>query len=184
MTSMDKTLPPHSQLFTVRLWREDLGDGQGEWRGKVRHVMKDELCYFRDWSTLIDFLIAKLPDPEPPDRASLAAAALTNDRRKLNMSDLEHIQGKYTTLDLVKADIAQDGFRMNTYQEPIARTVPEHSHAIDETVYVLRGSMTFTVDGRSYKLDVGDKLRLQAGTLHSVSVEAETEYAAGWNNMP
>jgi quercetin dioxygenase-like cupin family protein len=100
------------------------------------------------------------------------------------MSDLEHIRGKYTTSDLVKAHIKQDGFRIGTYQEPKARTFPEHSHPIDETVYVLRGSMTFTVDGKSYKLDVGDKLRLPAGTPHSVSVEAETEYAAGWNDVP
>jgi hypothetical protein len=72
MIDMDKTLPPRrSQLFTVRLWREDLGNGQGEWRGNVRHVMKDELCYFHDWSALIDFLIAKLSDPEPPDTDSV-----------------------------------------------------------------------------------------------------------------
>jgi hypothetical protein len=25
---------PHSQLFTVRLWAEDLGDGRIEWRGR------------------------------------------------------------------------------------------------------------------------------------------------------
>jgi hypothetical protein len=72
MIYMDKPLPPRrSQLFTVRLWREDLGDGQEEWRGNVRHVMKDELCYFRDWPTLIDFLIAKLSDLEPPDTNSM-----------------------------------------------------------------------------------------------------------------
>jgi len=100
------------------------------------------------------------------------------------MSDLEHIRGKYTTLDLVKADIEQDGFRMRTYQEPKARTFPEHSHPIDETVYVLRGSMTFTVAGKVYTLDVGEKLHLPAGTPHSVSVEAGTEYAAGWNGGP
>jgi quercetin dioxygenase-like cupin family protein len=100
------------------------------------------------------------------------------------MGDLEHIRSKYTSLDLVKADIEQDGFRMETYQEPKARRFREHSHPIDETVYVLRGSMTFTVDGKWYTLDVGDKLRLPAGTPHSVSVEAETEYAAGWNDVP
>lgn len=44
--------PQDSQLFTVRLWREDLGD-RGEWRGKVQHVLSGEARYFRDWATLI-----------------------------------------------------------------------------------------------------------------------------------
>jgi hypothetical protein len=42
-----------SQLFTVRVWLEDLGDGRSEWRGKVQHVLSGEVRYFRDWATLI-----------------------------------------------------------------------------------------------------------------------------------
>ena len=50
---MDQTQPkPHSQLFTVRLWSEDIGQGQIEWRGEVRHVLSGETTYFRDWSML------------------------------------------------------------------------------------------------------------------------------------
>ena len=41
-----------SQLFTVRLWREQLND-HFEWRGKVQHVTTGEVHYFRDWDTLI-----------------------------------------------------------------------------------------------------------------------------------
>lgn len=46
--------PPsaHSYLFTVRLWWEDLGDGQTEWRGVVRLVTSGEEHFFRDWETL------------------------------------------------------------------------------------------------------------------------------------
>ena len=47
---------PHSQLFTLSLWQEDLGEGVSEWRGKVRHVPSGETRYFRDWPTLIAFL--------------------------------------------------------------------------------------------------------------------------------
>ncbi len=51
------TLPlPRSQLFTVRMWLEDLGEGQREWRGKVQLVANGKACYFRDWPTLIAFL--------------------------------------------------------------------------------------------------------------------------------
>ena len=32
---MDKTEhQPHTHLFTVRMWLEELGDGKTEWRGK------------------------------------------------------------------------------------------------------------------------------------------------------
>lgn len=42
-----------SQLFTVRMWPEPLGDGQTEWRGKVDHVASGEGYPFRDWARLI-----------------------------------------------------------------------------------------------------------------------------------
>jgi hypothetical protein len=45
-----------SQLFTVRVWREDLGQGRTEWRGKVQHVTSGEARYFREWATLISAL--------------------------------------------------------------------------------------------------------------------------------
>lgn len=52
-----------SQLFTVRVWLEELGNGQTEWRGKVQHVASGEVRYFRDWSTLVAFCNRCL-DPE------------------------------------------------------------------------------------------------------------------------
>ena len=48
--------PQRSQLFTVRVWQEDLGEGRREWRGKVQLVGNGEAYYFRDWATLIAFL--------------------------------------------------------------------------------------------------------------------------------
>ncbi len=45
-------MPPRAQLFTVRLWVEDLGDDRKEWRGKVQHVLSGEAQYFRDWLAL------------------------------------------------------------------------------------------------------------------------------------
>ena len=52
-----------SQLFTVRVWLEELGNGQTEWRGKVQHVTSGEVRYFRDWATLVAFCNRCL-DPE------------------------------------------------------------------------------------------------------------------------
>ena len=50
----------HSHLFTVRLWLEELGDGQTEWRGQVQHVLSSERRYFRDWATLVEVMTAVL----------------------------------------------------------------------------------------------------------------------------
>ena len=54
-----------SHLFMLRLWREELGDDEIEWRGKVQHVTNSEVRYFRDWPTLIAFLLQVLSDSEP-----------------------------------------------------------------------------------------------------------------------
>jgi hypothetical protein len=68
---MDKGGPPlHSHLFTLRLWAEEMGDDQTEWRGEVRHVTSGETRYFREWSTLVTLLLAMLPgagDKQPQE---------------------------------------------------------------------------------------------------------------------
>ena len=53
-----------SHLFTLRLWAEEMGDDQTEWRGEVRHVTSGETRYFRDWATLVTLLLAMLPGAE------------------------------------------------------------------------------------------------------------------------
>jgi len=42
-----------SQLFTVRLWPEELGNGRVEWRGRVQHVTSGQWRYFREWPALV-----------------------------------------------------------------------------------------------------------------------------------
>lgn len=61
---------PRSHLFTVRLWLEELGNDQTEWRGKVQHVTSGEACYFRDWPALIAFLQMVLSTLEANSRTS------------------------------------------------------------------------------------------------------------------
>ncbi len=50
-----------SHLFTLRLWAENLGNGQTEWRAQVRHVTSGETRYLRDWSALVELLLVMLP---------------------------------------------------------------------------------------------------------------------------
>ena len=51
---------PSTHLFTLRVWLEDLDDGQSEPRGKVQHVLSGEARYFRDWDTLVTFVIKQV----------------------------------------------------------------------------------------------------------------------------
>jgi hypothetical protein len=53
-----------SQLFMLRMWLEDLGSGQTDWRGKVQHVNSGEARYFRDWLTLEQFVEGLLHQTE------------------------------------------------------------------------------------------------------------------------
>ncbi len=56
-------LPPKlskSPLFTLRIWQEELGNGEIEWRGKLQDVTSSDSHYFRDWYTLIESLQALL----------------------------------------------------------------------------------------------------------------------------
>jgi hypothetical protein len=49
-------------LFSVRVWLENSGDGQMEWRGKVQYVPNGEVRYFRGWPSLAAMMQAMLPD--------------------------------------------------------------------------------------------------------------------------
>jgi len=53
-----------SHVFTVRVWQEDLDEGQAEWRGRVQDCTTGEMAYFRDLSGLAVVLKRLLP-PEP-----------------------------------------------------------------------------------------------------------------------
>jgi hypothetical protein len=50
-----------THLFTVRLWLEELSEGQTEWRGEVQYVVSGEMRYFRDRPALVEALQEMLP---------------------------------------------------------------------------------------------------------------------------
>lgn len=45
-----------SQVFMLRFWSENLGDGCVDWRGRVQHVNSGEVSYFHDWDILEKFI--------------------------------------------------------------------------------------------------------------------------------
>jgi hypothetical protein len=62
---MDQTqFPSRAHLFTVRMWFENVGTGQMEWRGEVHDVASGERRYFREWPALVAILQALLPNQE------------------------------------------------------------------------------------------------------------------------
>ncbi|MBX3000844.1 MAG: hypothetical protein KF893_20145 [Caldilineaceae bacterium] len=73
-----------SHLFTLRLWTEEVEEGQTEWRGRVHYVTSDEVRYFRDWPSLIPLLLAMLRDGEQKHTLPelLQALAPDGDRSK------------------------------------------------------------------------------------------------------
>ena len=64
--SRDRASPSlTSHLFTVRVWREELGVGRVEWRGKVQHALSGEARYFREWAELIAFMREQTGNKQP-----------------------------------------------------------------------------------------------------------------------
>jgi hypothetical protein len=41
-----------SQLFTLRVWQEAIGDGRFEIRGTLKHILSGETHHFRGWPAL------------------------------------------------------------------------------------------------------------------------------------
>jgi len=56
-----------SQLFTLRVWPEEVDEGETEWRGKLQRVVDGDTFYFRDWGAMLVLLRQIL---ESPDRQS------------------------------------------------------------------------------------------------------------------
>jgi len=60
----DERPETEAQLFTVRVWPEELGAGQVERRGRAQHIGSGQSRYFRDWETLVGFLQGQLSGRE------------------------------------------------------------------------------------------------------------------------
>jgi hypothetical protein len=68
--TLDRTSPSlTSHLFTVRVWREELGADHVEWRGKVQHALSGEARYFREWTELIAFMQEQVSDTDQANQA-------------------------------------------------------------------------------------------------------------------
>jgi len=90
------TKSPRSQLFSVRVWREEVAANQHEWRGKVQHVTSGEAYHFRTWPNLITHLLKHSEQQEMTTMTSINTNAVHH--IALTVSDVARSQAFYTTL--------------------------------------------------------------------------------------
>lgn len=55
-------MPYQLHYFTLRLWLEELGDEQVEWRGEIKNSKTGEIRYFRQGSMLVNLLTTMLAE--------------------------------------------------------------------------------------------------------------------------
>jgi len=66
----------------------------------------------------------------------------------------------------LRRQLEDEGYEVHAWRDPADRIYGAHHHACDESLWILRGSMEFEVDGRAYPLGPGDRLELPAGVVH------------------
>ena len=67
MDSTARQTTETSWLFLLRLWREDLAQGQVEWRGQMTSLANGEVRYFRNPETLYNVLVTMLSNDPSED---------------------------------------------------------------------------------------------------------------------
>lgn len=63
-----------------------------------------------------------------------------------------------------------EGYEVYSWSDPPGATYPPHTHANDQSHWILQGSLALTVGGEEYVLGPGDRDWLPAGTSHAARV--------------
>lgn len=82
--------------------------------------------------------------------------------------------------DDLRANLEAEGYSVLAWSDAAAATYAPHHHDHDESLWIVRGAMTFGIAGESYQLGAGDRLLLPRGTVHSaVAGAAGAAYLVG-----
>lgn len=65
------------------------------------------------------------------------------------------------------ARLAREGFPAFAWEDAPGTAYPPHAHDEDESIWIVRGEITFGVGGAEHRLRAGDRLMLPAGTVHT-----------------
>lgn len=69
--------------------------------------------------------------------------------------------------------LEDEGFAAVRWRDDAGAQYQPHAHDHDESLWVIRGEITFGVEGASYTLLPGDRLQLPKGTPHRAFTGAE-----------
>ncbi|HSP98865.1 MAG TPA: cupin domain-containing protein [Candidatus Dormibacteraeota bacterium] len=59
------------------------------------------------------------------------------------------------------------------WSDPAGADYQPHQHDHDESIWIVRGEMTFLAGGRDLRLGAGDRLMLPRGTVHGARAGAQ-----------
>jgi len=62
-----------------------------------------------------------------------------------------------------------EGFDVFAWRDPPGARYAAHHHEHDESIWLVRGELTFEIAGRAYRLGPGDRLMLPARTVHTAA---------------
>jgi quercetin dioxygenase-like cupin family protein len=79
---------------------------------------------------------------------------------------------KETAIDRskLKDQMISEGYSVFEWSDPPGRYYTPHSHAEDQSHWIISGALLLRVNGEDYTLHAGDRDFLPAGTLHEAHV--------------
>ena len=73
---------------------------------------------------------------------------------------------------MLKQRLESEGFEVFRWRDEPGVDYRPHTHDHDESLWVIEGAIVFSVGGREYRLEPGDRLTLPAGTVHTAQAGA------------
>mmetsp|Transcript_28758 Transcript_28758/g.40070 ORF Transcript_28758/g.40070 Transcript_28758/m.40070 type:complete len:166 (-) Transcript_28758:262-759(-) len=67
----------------------------------------------------------------------------------------------------IAEQLSKEGFRAFSWSDGPKAYYAPHQHNCEESLWVLSGEMTFTIENKEYKMTKGDRLKLPQGVVHS-----------------
>ena len=69
-----------------------------------------------------------------------------------------------------EARLRKEGYETFVWNDVPGAHYPRHRHGYDECLWILKGEITFQIEGREYALKPGDRLYLPAHIPHTAQV--------------
>ncbi len=73
----------------------------------------------------------------------------------------------------LKRRLEDEGFEVFRWRDDAGADYQPHAHDHDESLWVIRGEITFGIAANRYTLKPGDRLMLPKGTVHTALTGAE-----------